>query len=111
MNTNELNEDSNSISIGFVPLEMKVSRPKRFDKKASENSEERIRQLDHRLVASLTIITPIQLHNHTLRTQLRNYRFEKKSKPIGFNNEGAGNEEREIQQLFTTLKDVFYNWR
>lgn len=35
MNTNELNEDSNSISIGFAPLEMKVSRPKKFDKKAS----------------------------------------------------------------------------
>jgi hypothetical protein len=67
MQEKDFNEDSNSLSIGFAPLEMKVSKPKKFENKGSDLVQERIRMLDHRLVTSMTIVTPFQLHNYTFR--------------------------------------------
>ena len=67
MNNNDFNEDSNSFSIGFAPLEMRVTKTKTYDKKTADLIHERIRLLEHRLVTSMMIVTPFQVHNYTFR--------------------------------------------
>lgn len=63
----DFNEDSNSLSIGFAPLEMRVAKTKTSLSKSSDLVNERIKLLDHRLITSMMIITPFQLQNYTFR--------------------------------------------